>query len=83
MTVTIRRVEESEHEYFAYVKSISGKATYFLYFSDDIGGAIVLNNFIEMLRKYFVKEDVKVTLHDTTIKLKNAHLLSIFKEPQK
>jgi len=40
MTVTVRRVENSQHEYFAYAKSICGKATYFLYFIDDIWGAV-------------------------------------------
>ena len=82
MTITIRRVEQSEHEYFAYVKSMCGKATYFLYFCDDIGGAIVLHNFVEMLRLYFKNDEVKVKLHDSTIQLKNAHLLSIFREAQ-
>jgi hypothetical protein len=82
MTVTIRRVEQSDHEYFAYVKSICGKATYFLYFSDDIGGAIVLHNFLEMLRRYFQKDEVEVKLQDATIQLKNAYLLSIFREAQ-
>ena len=77
MTITIRRVEQSEHEYFAYVKSTCGKATYFLYFCDDIAGAIVLYNFVEMLRRHFQKDAIKVKLHDSTIQLKNAHLLSI------
>lgn len=82
MTVTVRRVESSEHEYFAYAKSICGKATYFLYFTDDIWGAVVLHNFVEMLRRYFQKEDVELRLQDTTIQLKNAHLLSILREKQ-
>lgn len=82
MTITIRRIEQSDHEYFAYLKSMCGKATYFLYFSDDIAGAMVLHNFVEMLRRYFQKDEVKLNLHDATIELKNTYLLSIFKEPQ-
>lgn len=82
MTVIIRRVEQSDHEYFAYVKSICGKATYFLYFCDDIGGAIVLHNFVEMLRRYFHKDEVKVKLQDTAVELKNTYLLSIVRETQ-
>ena len=82
MTVTIRRVEKSDHEYFAYAKSICGKATYFLYFTDDIWGAVVLHNFVEMLRRFFEKEHVKLKLQDTTIQLKNEYLLSIFREGQ-
>ena len=82
MTITIRRVEKSDHEYFAYAKSICGKATYFLYFTDDIWGAIVLHNFVEMIRRFFEKEHVKLRLEDTAIKLKNEYLLSIFREGQ-
>ncbi len=80
MTVTVRRVENSQHEYFAYAKSICGKATYFLYFIDDIWGAVVLHNFVEMLRRFFEKEDIELTLQDTTIQLKNEYLLRILRD---
>ncbi len=80
MTVTVRRVESSEHEYFAYAKSICGKATYFVYFTDDIWGAIVLHNFVEMLRRFFEKESIKVRLQDTAVQLKNEYLLTILRE---
>ena len=46
MTITIRKFEKSDHEYIAYAKSLCGKATYCLYFVDDIWGAIVLCNFV-------------------------------------
>ncbi|GAH37874.1 unnamed protein product, partial [marine sediment metagenome] len=52
----------------------------FLYFIDDIWGAIVLHNFVEMLRKFFEQEKVKVKVQDTTIKLKNEYLLSLLRE---
>ena len=45
MTITIRKLEKTEHEYFAYCKSLCGKATYLLYFDDSILGAVVLHNF--------------------------------------
>ena len=35
-----------ENEYFAHTKSLRRKATYFVYFTDDIWGAIVLDNFV-------------------------------------
>jgi len=44
MTVTIRKLDKSEHEYFAYCKSLCGKATYLLYFDDSILSAVVLHN---------------------------------------
>jgi len=80
MIVTVRRIENSQHEYFAYAKSICGKATYFLYFSDDIWGAMSLHNFIEMLRRFFEKETIELKLQDMTIRLKNEYLLSILRD---
>ena len=80
MIVTVRRVENSQHEYFAYAKSICGKATYFLYFVDDIWGAVVLHNFVEMLRRFFEKENVELKLQDNTIQLKNEYLLRILRD---
>ncbi len=80
MTVIVRRVEKSDHQYFAYAKSMCGKATYFLYFTDDIGGAIILHNFVEMLRRFFHNDHVEVKLHNTTVQLKNPYLLSILNE---
>ena len=37
MTVTIRKLDKSDHDYFAYAKSLCGKATYFVYFKDYLG----------------------------------------------
>ena len=53
MTVTIRRIGDSDREYFAYTKSLCGRDTYFVYFTDDIWGAMTLHDFVEMLRKHF------------------------------
>jgi hypothetical protein len=80
MIVSVRRIEHSEHEYFAYTKSLCGKATYFLYFTDDIWGAIVLNNFVEMLRRFFEKEEVRINLSEATVQPKNEYLLTILRE---
>ena len=49
MTVTIRKLDKTDHDYFAYTKSLCGKATYLVYFQDDIWGAMILHNFIDML----------------------------------
>ena len=42
MTVTIRKLEHGEHEYLAYAKSMCGKATYFLYFTEHPYGFVLL-----------------------------------------
>ena len=71
MNITIRKLEDRTHEYFAYLKGLSGRAVYLLYFSDDIYGAITLNHFIQMLKNYFKEANVEISLHDSEIKITN------------
>ena len=80
MTVTIRKLDNKEHEYFAYAKSLCGKATYFVHFHDDVWGAIILHNFIEMLQTFFKPSKVKVMLDEKNLTLKNDALLEILKD---
>jgi len=80
MTVTIRKLDKSEHEYFAYTKSICGKATYFLYFEDSIWGAIALHNFIEMLKSFFQQKNVDVRIDEKSIPIKDKYILELIKE---
>ena len=80
MNVTIRKLAGSDHEYFAYTKSLCGKATFCLYFADGIWGAVVLCNFIQMLKGFFEAEEVKISLHESAVKLKNEEILTFLKE---
>jgi hypothetical protein len=80
MTVTIRKLEHREHEYFAYAKSLCGKATYFVHFTDDIWGAVVLHNFVEMLRSFFQPSTVALRVDEKNISLKNEALLQCLKD---
>ncbi len=79
MTITIRKFENSDHEYIAYAKSICGKATYFLYFSDDIWGAVVLCNFVQMLKSFFQPKKIKITVLENDVCLKNKDILSLLR----
>jgi len=80
MTVTIRKIDNTEHEYFAYTKSVCGKATYIVYFEDTIWGAVTLHNFIEMLRLFFQQRKVDVIVSDKSATLKNKSILGLIKE---
>jgi len=80
MTVIIRKLDNKEHEYFAYAKSLCGHGTYFLYFQDDIWGAVVLHTFIEMLRSFFKPSKVEVTVAEKDLTLKNDALLELLKK---
>ena len=80
MTITIRKFENSDHEYIAYAKSLCGKATYLVYFSDDIWGAVVLCNFVQMLKSFFQSEKLKITVHENAVCLKNKDILALLRE---
>jgi len=80
MEVTIRKLEKSENEYIAYTRSLCGKATYFLYFTDGIWGAVVLCNFVQMLKSYFEPQKLKLKVCENAVCLKNEHILSLLKE---
>ena len=82
MTVTVRKLDNTQHEYFAYCKSLCGKATYLLYFDDSILGAVVLHNFLDMLRSFFDLDTVKVVVSDRTVSPRNQHVLEVIREGQ-
>ena len=80
MTVTIRKIEKTEDEYIAYAKSMCGKATYFLYFVEGIWGAVVLCNFVQMLKNFFEPEKLKISVHENAVSLKNSEILTLLQE---
>jgi len=83
MNVTIRKLENADHQYFAYTKSLCHRATYFVYFTDDIFGAVALNNFVEMLRSFFHSPNVKITIGEKDLHLKNEAFLELLKSDEK
>jgi len=79
MTVTLRKLENSEDEYIAYAKSLCGKATYFLYFTDGLYGAVALCNFVEMLKSFFKVDRLDVTVHKNAVSLKHKEVYALLK----
>jgi len=79
MAVIIRKLDNKEHEYFTYVKSLCGHRTYFLYFQDDIWESAVPHTFIEILRSFLNSSKVTVTLAENDFTLKNDALLELLK----
>ncbi len=80
MTVIIRKLDKTEHEYLAYAKSFCGKATYIVYFEDTIWGTVTLHNFIEMLRTYFQEKKVNVDIDNKNLTIKNELILDLIRE---
>jgi len=79
MKVIIRKLENKEHEYLAYVKSLCGRGSYFVYFQDNVWGAVVLHNFIEMLRAFYLPSQVQVGIVDKTLTFQDEALLDLLK----
>lgn len=79
MKVIIRKLEHKEHEYLAYAKSLCGRGTYFVYFQDNIWGAVVLHNFIEMLRSFYLPSQIQVAIAEATFAFQDQALLEVLK----
>ena len=79
MNVTVRRLEKHDHEYLAYAKSLCGKATYFLYFTDGLFGAVALCNFVEMLKGFFKTERLTFTVEENAVSLKHEEIFALLK----
>jgi len=79
MTVTLRKLENSENEYIAYAKSLCGKATYFLYFTDGLYGAVALCNFVAMLKGFFTVDRLDVRVDENAVSLKHKEIYALLK----
>jgi hypothetical protein len=82
MIVTVRKLQDTQHEYIAYTKSLCGKATYFVCFEDSIWGAVNLHSFIEMLKIFFKQKKVELKLSDKALSVKNKEILSLLQNKQ-
>jgi len=80
MNIIIRKIKDTEHEYLAYSKSLCNKATYLLYFLDNIFGAVILNNFIEMIRTYFKPTNIVINIIEKEVSFKNEYLLELIRD---
>ena len=79
--IVIRPVENRAGEHLAYYNSEFLKATFSVYFQDDIFGALALNSFSEMIRKQFGKqyrrEEVEFVIEDESMQFKSKALLDV------
>ena len=76
MTVAIRKIAGTDRDYLAYARKFAGRATCFVYFQDNLWGAVALHNFADMLRLTwghrpqlrFVEQDLSLK-HPAVLKL--------------
>lgn len=81
MTVAIRKLAGTDNDYLAYATTFAGRGTYFVYFQDNIWGAMALHNFVEMLHAVFDHAPVKLALVDREINLKHPAVLDLLRQP--
>ena len=80
INVAIRKLAGSDHESLAYARTFAGRATCFVYFQDDIWGAMVLYHFTDMLRAVFHNSPVKLTLVEQELSLKHPAVLGLLRQ---
>lgn len=81
INVAIRKLAGTDREYLAYARTFAGRAAYFVYFKDDIWGAMVLHHFTDMLRSVFQNTPLKLTLVDQELALKHPAVLQLLRQP--
>ena len=81
VNVAIRKLAGTDNEYLAYAKTFAGRGTYFVYFQDNIWGAMALHNFVDMLRTVLDHAPVKLALVEQELSLKHPAVLDLLRQP--
>jgi hypothetical protein len=74
--IIIKKIENRKNNFIAYFKHEFLKSTFFVCFSDSILGSVALNDFFQMLKNRYDKENFNFVISDEEIKFKNEHLLN-------
>jgi len=80
MKLVIKKVENKDREYIAYIKPYKlVKARFFVYFEDNISGSISLCDFVQMIKMYFDIDKINIENSSKNLFLKNPNILKILK----
>ena len=74
--IIIKKIENKQNDFVAYFKNEFLKSTFFVCFTDSIIGAVALNDFFQMLKSKYDKDNFNFVISDEAIKFKNEHLLN-------
>ena len=75
--ITIKQIEGRQGEYLAFYKSEFLKATYSVFFTDNIYGCIALTDFAEMLKHKYNEERVNFVISNEKLTFQYPQLLDI------
>ena len=81
--IIIKKIENTENYFIAYIKNPILKASFSVCFTDSIIGAVALNDFFQMLKLKYVKDNFEFVISDETVNIKNECLLDKIKEVKK
>jgi len=68
MKIYIKSVENHKHKYIAYFNSPLGSASYALFFDNNIFGAVCFHTYLEIVKKVFKVDEVKIDISKVEIK---------------
>jgi hypothetical protein len=74
--IIIKKIENKDNSFIAYMKNPFLKASYSVCFMDSITGAIALNDFFQMVKFKYSKENFEFVISDKTVNIKNECLLN-------
>ncbi len=74
--IIIKKLENKENFFIAYIKNPILNASFSVCFIDSICGAVALNEFFQMLKSKYVKENFEFVISDETVDINNECLLN-------
>ena len=74
--IIIKKIENKENSFIAYLKNPLLKASYSVCFMDSITGAVALNEFFQMIKFRYSKENFEFVISDKTVNINNESLLN-------
>jgi hypothetical protein len=81
--IIIKKIENKENFFIAYIKSEILNASFSVCFTDSILGAIALTEFFKMLKSKYTKESIEFVISDEKVNIKNQCLLDEIKREVK
>ena len=73
--IIIKKIENKENFFIAYIKNPILNASFSVCFTDSIVGAVALNEFFQMIKSRYTKETIEFVISGDKVNIKNQCLL--------
>ena len=81
--IIIKKIENKDNFFIAYIKNPILNASFSVCFTDTILGALALNEFFQMIKTKYIKENIEFIISDEKVNIKNQCLLDEIKGGKK